>query len=202
MEVKQNLSWEGQTVLSYRVTLPEGPERCRRLNRYLEKTGQVWVERWEKKLYPMACEALKTGERFRPWRAELCGEVTCLEQGLYSIRLEAREVREDGLPCLVCWGESWDLRSDGPWNVENCFRPWKGWKDRALEQILADGRAKQRENLWFPDANWEEKIKKFLKHCSPWLDEKTVFWSFPQGFIAHPAEGTPIFQTEREDIPG
>ena len=198
MEVKQNLSWEGVPVLSWGVSLPDGPERCRRLNRYLKKTEQVWRERWEKRLYPAACAALGEGVLFRSWSGILTGIITCQDKRLYSMKLEAEEVRGDGRPCLVCWGLLWDVREDAPGNVENLLQPGKDWENRVLERIFREGTARQRENLWFPDADWQEKAKKALKTCTPWADEKAVFWSFPQGFMADPADGTPVFSVERE----
>ena len=200
MGVKLNLFCEGQSVLTCRANLPEGPERCRRLARYLEETERVWQARWEKKLYPMACEALGAGRLFRPWTAELTGEETCRDEMFYSMRLEAREVRGDGRPCLVCWGLIWRIKEDAPVNVENFFHRGKGLENQILKRIFRDGTARQRENLWFPDGDWQEKAKKALKACSPWIDEKSVFWSFPQGFMADSAEGTPVFGVEREDL--
>ena len=204
MEVKQNLSWEGESVLNYRISLPDPPEQTPRLIRYLGETGRVWTEYWEEKVYPRACRALcerrAVSRVFRPWTAQLTGELTCQDKDLYSMKLEARELRGNGRPCLVCWGELWDLAADAPLPVENLFTPGERWKKRVLEQILASGAARQRENLWFPDEDWREKVKKSLHAVSPWVEEKTVFWSFPQGFMANPGEGTPIFTTEREAV--
>ena len=206
METKQNILWEGEPVLSYSMELPRGPERCRRLARYLARTEQVWGNYWEKRTAPAACEALRAqrerGGSFTPWTARLTGEVTLETEELFSMKLEAREVHGDGRPCLVCWGEIWDVERDAPLNVENLYPAGKGWENRVLERIFCQGEAGSRGNLWVPAKNWRERVKNTLKRRSPWVDEKRVFWSFPQGFIADPAEGTPVFETEREDMVG
>lgn len=204
MGVKQSLLWEDEPVLEYEIELPELPEKAKRLGRYLRKTEQVWTKYWEKKVYPKACQMLSerraASKPFPIWQARLVGETTYQGDDLYSLKLEARELRGDGCPCLVCWGEVWDLKQDVPVPVENLFVPSKGWEKRALEQIYAAGEEKQRGFLWVPDENWREKAKKALKACSPWVGEKQVFLSFPQGFLASAAEGTPVFGVERESL--
>lgn len=206
MEVKQNLCCEGEPVLCYRLDLPEPPEGCRRLARYFGEMERVWAAYWEKKVYPRACwdweEKRAAARIFRPWSGELTGTITCQEETLYSVKLEVRQTQSDGRPCLVCWGENWDLRADGPLDVENLLKRGRGWQKRVLEEISAAGEARQRENLWFPDGDWREKAKKALKTAEPWVDEKSVFWSFPQGFMADPAEGNPVFSTTRQEETG
>ena len=51
---ERTMTLEGERVLSYCLSWPE-EENCRRITRYYARVAQLWQDRWEKRLYPLAC---------------------------------------------------------------------------------------------------------------------------------------------------
>ena len=158
-------------------------------------------------LHP-ACRPPAAARPFTPWQAELKGELTHLAGGLLSLRLEGVEIRGDGKPCRVRWGDTWKLREGAPCPLRELFQGEKGWKRRILTHILQQGNARRAAGDCLLDPGWERPARKNLPQWDYCLNQETAEFAYPQCVIAPAAEGTPVFQVplrpadaEHRDLP-
>ena len=117
-----------------------------------------------------------------------------LAGGLLSLRLEGVEIRGDGKPCRVRWGDTWKLREGAPCPLRELFQGEKGWKRRILTHILQQGNARRAAGDCLLDPGWERPARKNLPQWDYCLNQETAEFAYPQCVIAPAAEGTPVFQ--------
>ena len=169
--------------LEYRIMSPEldiAGSTGRRLQRYYDRTAQVWAERWKR----LACRP------DGPRRCSLSGRTALSGSRYLSIRMEAVEEDGNGRENLVCWGDVWDLELGRPVPRRKLL---PGGKRRTGEELLKQGRERKTAGLWFPDRGWEEKALGYYHKTSAYLTEAGTVLIYPQGLLAPPAEGTPEF---------
>ena len=136
-EEKRTLVLEGEPVLTYSLSWPKvegGGLGGRWISRYYSNLAKSWRRRWEREVYWAACLALsarrETARPFTPWSGELAGETALLRDGVLSLRFQGCEVRGDGRPARVRWGDVWTVREGAPKLLHSLFRGEKGWKGR------------------------------------------------------------------------
>ena len=198
------LTLEGEPVLEYSLSWPQvtGAGRGgRRISRYYARLARTWRLRWQRELYWKACVALAdrraASRPFTPWSCRLSGEVALFQDGLLSLRLEGEEVRGDGKASRVRWGDVWKVREGAPCLPRELFEEKKGWKRSLLDQVGAQGRARQQAGDWFPDPDWEKRLRRALPADGLCLTDQGIEVSFPQCTIAPAVEGTPVFTVPR-----
>lgn len=196
----RTLTLGGEPALSYSLIWPQVTGAGwggKRISRYYTRLAGAWRLRWQRELYWKACVDL-AGKRaasrpFTPWACRMEGEVTFLGDGLLSLRMKGEEIRGDGKASRVQWGDTWKVREGAPCLPGELFGEKKGWKRRLLTQITAQGRTRQGTGDWFPDPDWEQKLRRALPEDGICLVEEGVEVAFPQCTIAPAAEGTPVF---------
>jgi len=200
-EKTEELRLEGEPVLRYTLSWPElrgGGAGGRWINRYYAHLAKSWQLRWRREVYWKACIALADcracARPFTAWTGTLEGTVTLMENGLLSLCMEGEEIRGNGRPCRVKWGDVWKVREGTPLTPWEWFGGRRGIRKKAMAQVLEQGREKQGEGACFLDHNWEEKGRRTLSLEEYWLTGEGAQIAFPQSTIAPPAEGTPVFQ--------
>lgn len=200
-KVNEELRLEGEPVLQYTLSWPEirgGGAGGRWINRYYTRLAKSWQLRWQREVYWKACIALADcracARPFAAWTGKLEGAVTLWENGILSLCMEGEEIRGDGRPCRVKWGDVWKVREGTPFTAREWFGGRKGAKKKVLEQVLEQGREKKTAGTCFLDRDWEEKGRRMLSLEGYWLTGDGAQIAFPQSTIAPPAEGAPVFQ--------
>ena len=140
------LTLEGEPVLSYTLSWPkieDGGLGGRWISKYYARLARSWRRRWEREVYWRACLELaarrEEARPFTPWSGELTGETALLQDGVLSLRFFGAEVRGDGRPARVRWGDVWKLREGAPKSLGSLFQGEKGWKKRLWQVILRQG---------------------------------------------------------------
>lgn len=200
IEKRQTLSAEETPVLNYEIKLPQLTGKTAavsRIDRCYEKTARVWEQRWKERVFPLAEQAYRgndgTRRPFSAWHTWVRGEIAQMDAEFLSVRVEAGEVRDSGKPCLMRWGEIWDLRSGTPCPAGNFFSErWK-WKRGVLAQVLEQGKARRIAGDCFLDRDWEGKIGKMLLWREPCLTQQGMEFYLPQCALTPAAEGVPVF---------
>ena len=203
---ERTLTLEGEPVLAYSLSWPQVTGAGiggRWISRYYGRLARAWRQRWQRELYLKACLSLAdrraASRPFTPWSCRLAGEVTLCRDGLLSLRLEGEEARGDGKASRVRWGDVWKAREGAPCPPGELFPKKRGWKRGLLTQITAQGRARQQAGDWFPDPDWEQKLRRVLPGDGLCLTEEGVEAAFPQCSIAPALEGTPVFVVPRDN---
>lgn len=196
----RTLTLDREPVLTYVLSRPEvtgGGLGGRWINAYYARLARSWRERWEREVYWKSCLELSgrraASREFIPWTGRLEGEVTWLGDGLLSIRMEGEEVRGDGRPCRVRWGDTWKLREGAPCPLKEFFHGDRGWKGKLYEQVLHQGRERRAGGDCFLDPDWEGRIKRSLPLKDYCLTQDGLELALPQCLVAPAAEGTPVF---------
>lgn len=206
-EERRTLTLEGEPVLEYTLSWPQvtgGGMGGRWISRYYDHMARVWRLRWQREVYWKAC--LELAERraesrpFIPWRGRLAGEVALLENGRLSLRLEGEEIRGDGKPCRVRWGDVWNVREGAPCPLKEIFAGKRGWKKKLQKQIVQQGNRRRTSGDCFLDRDWEQKVRRLFPEQEYCLTPDGLEFAFPQGAIAPAAEGTPVFQIPLSDL--
>lgn len=197
---ERTLTLEEEPVLTYSLSVPQitgGGLGGRWINAYYVRLARAWRERWEREIYWKACLELARrrtqSKDFTPWSGQLIGEITWLENGLLSIRMVGEEIRGDGRPCRVRWGDTWKLREGTPCPLKEFFRGQRSWKKDLYERIFQQGRERRAGGDCFLDQGWENKIKRACPLRDFCLTQDGVELALPQCLIAPAAEGNPVF---------
>lgn len=194
---ERTMTLEGTQVLSYNLSWPE-EENCRRITRYYARMAQLWQDRWEKRLYPLAClELVRCREQagvFIPWRCEMTGKLAFCGRGLVSVVLTVREMDRPGRSRTVVKGITWRLRDGRPLPMGALLGPEQRRKKqlagalaRAAEELRASGGC-------VLDRDWAEKLPAALDRDSVWQEGEQAAFALPQCSIAPAAEGCPILR--------
>lgn len=199
-EEKRALTLEGEPVLEYTLAWPrvEGAGLGGKwINKYYARLAKSWRQRWEREVYWMACLELaarrEEARPFTPWTGELRGETALLQDGVLSLRFHGSEVREDGRPARVRWGDVWELREGTPKPLCSLFSGEKGWKKRLWQSVCQQGEERRRAGDCFLDGDWPQKAKR-ARLLQRWcLTEEGVEVSLPQCAASPAAEGCPVF---------
>ena len=129
----ETLTLQGEPVLKYTLSWPrieDGGLGGRWISRYYARLAGRWRQRWEREVYWAACLELaarrEAARPFTPWSGELTGETALLQDGVLSLRFFGAEVRGDGRPARVRWGDVWNVREGAPKPLGSLFQGEKG----------------------------------------------------------------------------
>lgn len=204
-EETRTLTLSGESVLSYTLRWPqvEGAGLGGKwISRYYARLAKSWRQRWERQVYWSACLELaarrEAAKPFTPWTGELTGETVLLQDGLLSLRFSGREVRGDGRPARVRWGDVWKLREGAPKPLRTLFAGEKRWKTRLWRQLVRQGEERRRAGDCFLDGDWVQKAKKSHPLRGWCLTAEGVELSLPQCAASPAAEGCPVFTVPLE----
>ncbi len=200
------LTLEGEPVLSYTLSWPkieDGGLGGRWISKYYARLARSWRRRWEREVYWRACLELaarrEEARPFTPWSGELTGETALLQDGVLSLRFFGAEVRGDGRPARVRWGDVWKLREGAPKSLGSLFQGEKGWKKRLWQVILRQGEERRQAGDCFLDSDWTQKAKKNRLLRDWCLTEEGVEVALPQCAVSPAAEGCPVFTIALEE---
>ena len=193
------LTLEGEPVLNFSLSWPRienGGLGGRWISRYYARLAGHWRRRWEREVYWAACLELaarrEASKPFTPWTGELAGETALLRDGLLSLRFFGREVRGDGRPARVRWGDVWKLREGTPKPLKELFGK-KGWKKGLWQAVCRQGEERRQAGDCFLDGDWPQKAKRTRPLRGWCLTEEGVEVALPQCAAAPAAEGCPVF---------
>lgn len=199
------LTLEGEPVLKYSLSWPrieDGGLGGRWIGRYYARLAQNWRRRWEREVYWAACLELaarrEAARPFTPWSGELAGETALLRDGVLSLRFRGAEVRGDGRPARVRWGDVWKLREGAPKPLRSLFAGEKGWKKNLRQKLVRQGEERRQSGDCFLDGDWARKAKKARPLRGWCLTEEGVEVSLPQCAASPAAEGCPVFTVPLE----
>jgi len=209
-EERRTLTLEGEPVLDYTLVWPqvEGAGLGGRwISRYYAHLAKSWRQRWEREVYWLACLELAArraeARPFTPWSGELRGETALFRDGVLSLRFHGCEVRGDGRPARVRWGDVWSVREGAPKQPRALFAGEKGWKNRLWQSIVKQGEARRQGGDCFLDGDWIKKAKAAHPFRDLCLTEEGVEVSIPQCAAAPAVEGCLVFTLPlKEEIPG
>lgn len=204
------LTLEGEPVLKYSLSRPRiegGGLGGRWISRYYARLAQSWRRRWEREVYWRACLDLaahrERSRPFTPWTGELTGETVLLRDGTLSLRFFGCEVRGDGRPARVRWGDVWSLREGAPRPLKELFPGKKGWKRGLWRAIVRQGEERRQAGDCFLDPDWAQRAKRTRPLRGWCLTGEGVEVSIPQCVAAPAAEGCPVFTVSlSETAPG
>lgn len=208
-EEERVLTLEGEPVLRYALSWPrveDGGLGGRWISRYYARLAESWKRRWEREVYWAACLELaarrEESKPFTPWTGELRGETALLRDGTLSLRFYGSEVRGDGRPARVRWGDVWNVREGAPKPLKSLFPGEKGWKKGLWQGVLRQGEERRRSGDCFLDGDWGPKARKTHLFQSWCLTEEGVELTLPQCAAAPAAEGCPVFTVPLEKAQG
>lgn len=194
------LTLEGEPVLKYSLSWPRVEEAGLGgawISRYYARLAGSWRRRWEQEVYWAACLELaarrEAARPFTPWTGELAGETALLRDGVLSLRFYGCEVRGDGRPARVRWGDVWTVREGTPRPLRSLFAGERGWKSRLWQRLIRQGEERRRSGDCFLDSDWVRKAKKARPLRGWCLTEEGVEVSLPQCAASPAAEGCPVF---------
>ena len=205
-EERRSLTLEGEPVLEYALCWPQVEQAGlggKWISGYYARMARRWRRRWEREVYWLACLELaarrEEAKPFAPWSGELRGETVLLRDGVLSLRFFGSEVRGDGRPARVRWGDVWNLREGAPKPLRALFEQKRGWKNRLWRRLLQQGEERRQAGDCFLDGDWRQKAKK-ARPLRDWcLTEEGVEVSLPQCAAAPAAEGCPVFVLPLEE---
>lgn len=199
-EERRTLTLTGEPVLEYALSWPqvEGAGLGGRwISRYYTRLARSWRRRWEREVYWQVCLELaarrEAAKPFVPWTGELSGETALLRDGVLSLRFRGVEIRGDGRPARVRWGDVWNIREGTPTPLRSLFAGERGWKKRLWQKLVQQGEERRQAGDCFLDGDWARKAKK-ARPLQGWcLTEEGVEVALPQCAAAPAAEGCPVF---------
>lgn len=200
---EKTLTLEGEPVLEYSLSWPEIAGAGLGgwwISRYYDRLARQWRRRWEREVYWSACLELsglrERSRPFTPWQGALTGEVALWKDGLLSLRFQGWEVRGDGRPARVRWGDVWQVREGAPCPLRTLKKGEKNWKKRLWKELVRQGEERRRAGDCFLDGDWAEKARRFHPLRDYCLTEEGIEVSLPQCAASPAAEGCPVFLLE------
>ena len=201
----RSLELEGEPVLEYTLSWPElkgAGLGGRWINAYYAHLAKSWQRRWEREVYWKACLELaqrrQAARPFTAWKGELKGEAVLNENGLLSLRFTGLEIRGDGRPNRVRWGDVWKVRQGAPCPLrELCGR---GWRERLWKELRRQGEERRQGGDCFLDRDWEKKARAAGTGKDCCLTQEGIEVSISQGAAAPAAEGCPVFLVEWDKV--
>ena len=205
-EERRSLTLEGEPVLEYALCWPQVEQAGlggKWISGYYAHLARRWRQRWEREVYWLACLELaarrEEAKPFAPWSGELRGETVLLRDGVLSLRFFGSEVRGDGRPARVRWGDVWNLREGAPKPLRALVEQKRGWKNRLWRRLLQQGEERRQAGDCFLDGDWRQKAKKAHPLRDWCLTEEGVEVSLPQCAASPAAEGCPVFTVARKE---
>lgn len=204
------LTLEGEPVLSYTLAWPElrgAGLGGRWISLFYANLAAAWEKRWRTQVYWQACIQLSqcraASRPFSPWSGTLAGSVTVWEQGRLSIQMDGEEVRGDGRPLKVRWGDVWNVKEGAPCRLKEFFPGNRRWKRAVAAQVLRQGEERRASGDCFLDPDFAQKAARLLPLRDFLLSPDGVELPYPQCSLAPAAEGTPMFQIplEKSEFP-
>ena len=197
---ERTLTLEGERVMEYILSWPQvecADSGGAWINRYYAHLAGTWRRRWEREVYWQACLELaarrEAAHPFTPWKGELHGETVLLDNGLLSLRFHGAEIRGDGRPARVRWGDVWTVREGAPKPLAALFQGKKGWKNRLWQAAVRQGEERRQAGDCFLDADWVKKAR-FAHPFRGWcLTGEGVEITLPQCAVSPAVEGCPVF---------
>lgn len=189
------LTLGGETVLTVRLRWPEpvmpglGP---RRLVRYYAQVARLWRRRWTRTLYLLAgldlAEKREASRPFQPWTAQLDGSWELLPGGLWSVCLDAREVRGDGRATVARQCDLWRLYEGAP-VPPAALLSGRASRRQLLAQAAAAAQARHQDSALFLRQDWQEQLKTVCRPRRLELTPDGLTLHCPQCTISPGAEG-------------
>lgn len=199
-EERRTLTLEGEPVLEYVLSWPqvEGAGLGGRwISRYYARLAKSWRQRWQREVYWAACLELaarrQAAKPFVPWTGELTGETALLRDSVLSLRFCGCEVRGDGRPARVRWGDVWNVHEGAPKPLRSLFAGEKGWRTRLWRNLIRQGEARRQAGDCFLDGDWSQRARKARPFRGWCLTGDGVEVSLPQCAASPAAEGCPVF---------
>lgn len=199
-EERRVMTLEGEPVLEFSLLWPQvegGGLGGRWISKYYARLARSWRQRWEREVYWLACLELaarrEAARPFVPWRGELRGETALLQGGALSLRFYGSEVRGDGRPARVRWGDVWTVREGAPKPLGSLFPGERGWRGRLWQKLVRQGEERRQAGDCFLDGDWVGKARAARPLRGWCLTEEGVEVSLPQCAAAPAAEGCPVF---------
>ena len=163
------------------------------MGRYYQRLAGAWRSRWGRETYWNACLDLarcrEESRPFCPWTARLSGEVLFQDEGVLSIRMDAREVRGDGRPLQVRTGDLWKLPEGVPLPVRSYFPGDRRWWLHLTRKLREQGEARRAAGDCFLDPDFGARLRRWLSpHRCCQTPEGLEFY-IPQCALAPAAEG-------------
>lgn len=192
---ERTLLWEGEPALVCTVqplALPACPPRTARYYRRLE---QAWSARWEKRLYPMACAALRAARAasrpFRPWEASLSAAVTLHTEERLSLTVDAAERLDGPRAVTLRLGDAWSLPGGRPLALSELFPPGAPWRRQALAAAEKQLRARQEAGEARFSPGWERLLRRRFHPERCFLTEEGPVLFYPLFALGPYVEGMP-----------
>lgn len=195
-EEKRVLTLEKIPVLELDLSFPQltgGGRGGERISRYYQRLAGAWRSRWGRETYWNACLDLarcrEASRPFRPWAAELSGEVLFQDEGALSIRMDAREVRGDGRPLQVRTGDLWKLPEGVPLPVAAYFPGKRRWRAHVRWKLKEQGETRRAAGDCFLDGDFDKKLRRVLSFRQCCRTPEGLEFYLPQCALAPAAEG-------------
>jgi len=171
--------------------LEEASPGLRRVNRYYEALAQRWRKRWEGPLLEQARAAAERGGP--PWRAGLDFTPTLLQDGLFSLYLDAWEDLGEKRPRRVRQGDAWRLPAGVPVLLRELLPRQRWWRGPVLEEVRRQISAQVNagEAIYYED--WPALVSKRFSPDRFWLTREGAVVFYPPETIAPALEGFPSF---------
>ena len=128
--------------------------------------------------------------------------MTQREGGLLSLSMEGREERGRGGICRVRWGDVWRTEEGAPCPLRALLPRGRGWKKELCRALIREGERQQREGECLLDRGWQRRVRVLMEKGGCCLRGAELEFVFPQGAIAPPEEGTPVFRIPRPGAEG
>lgn len=195
-EEKRVLTLEKIPVLELDLSFPQltgGGRGGERISRYYQRLAGAWRSRWGRETYWNACLDLarcrEASRPFRPWAAELSGEVLFQDEGALSIRMDAREVRGDGRPLQVRTGDLWKLPEGVPLPVRSYFPGDRRWWLHLTRKLREQGEVRRAAGDCFLDLDFAGRLRCWLSPYRCCRTPEGLEFYLPQCALAPAAEG-------------
>lgn len=192
---------EGIPILQAIVCLPRPihreDRRARRIDRFYQAQGRAYLRYCEYFLLPRAAAEAKAAlSDSRPlpcYQAELSYQITCAQQGIWSLHTDSREVCS-GIIQRLRRGDTWDLRSGYPLPLSSFFPRRFPLRRTLLETAAKEIRRQEERGISRYREDWQLALRRSFsrEHFYVTPEELCFFWQMYD--IAPAAEGIPTFR--------
>ncbi len=204
----RTLAQEGRPVLSYTLSRPhlvgEGAP-LRRIDRYYERLGRRWLERWNGPLYRRACAAeeasLAAARPFQPWSASFTWRITYAGSDALSLCWEAEEIREGVHPVRRMF-DVWSLKDGLPLTLDQVLPHGRGWKSVVRKALAGQIEAWEQTEPEQILPHWRSHLRKALRTSRFYLTPEGPVLLVPPGLLRPVRVGWVSFPLQNETAPG
>lgn len=196
---ERSWEWEGVTVLTASVSLPQlagAGGRVRRFNRYYRRVCRAYLARCARLLLPAAAESCRAAMAVSaPWhaaRAELRWRVSREGNGVLSLVYDVREDICGEAPVLLRRAEVWELASCLPVPPEEFFPP-RAHVKRLLLRFARAELARRAEQGAALRGDWRLRLRRALNTRNWYLTDEGLCFFCQSGALAAAREGAVAF---------